>query len=495
MTDSLLDKSDLFPEISCHARRTTTSSSSSSSSSSDKAMASSTTPTARKGKSSKLTFSIEKIIHKEHDPMTNRAFLTSSSSRQTEVNRRSEDQSSASLPLHTLSPADFFQKSPVSDEAMISGIRPLDLFHQHYLGPSHHVDILHNLSDTNPVVRDAGNIIPPFPSSPLNSLIYKAYFQSLLNSSHNHHSPQSSTLGLDQLDQLRLYNLLLHPVGRVAVSSASSSPFYHHQTTNDHIPSHTSTPSVNPMVDSCLTSTLSHQLTSECFASRALQNQAAASSLFRVLKPQPIFPVSKLIHSSPTKTSSASSGPLNDSETPVTKSDQSSPSSSKNWISRSADGAQPLEIESVALDAPTVSSSSGSTSAGSNKPKIFTCNECGKVFNAHYNLTRHMPVHTGARPFICKVCGKGMFSSTDELIDLTSQDYLGFRQASTLCRHKIIHTQEKPHSCSTCGKSFNRSSTLNTHIRIHSGLKPWICEFCGKGFHQKGRSTFASKNG
>jgi len=48
---------------------------------------------------------------------------------------------------------------------------------------------------------------------------------------------------------------------------------------------------------------------------------------------------------------------------------------------------------------------------------------CGKEFKAQYNLTRHMPVHTGARPFICKVCGKG------------------FRQASTLCRHKIIHTQ------------------------------------------------------
>lgn len=87
--------------------------------------------------------------------------------------------------------------------------------------------------------------------------------------------------------------------------------------------------------------------------------------------------------------------------------------------------------------------------------KVFNCNECGKCFNAHYNLTRHMPIHTGVRPFICKVCGKG------------------FRQASTLCRHKIIHTDEKPHKCDICLKSFNRSSTLNTHMRIHAGYKPW----------------------
>lgn len=63
-------------------------------------------------------------------------------------------------------------------------------------------------------------------------------------------------------------------------------------------------------------------------------------------------------------------------------------------------------------------SSTGSSSIPpnslNNKQKTFACPECGKVFNAHYNLTRHMPVHTGARPFICKICGKG------------------FRQASTL---------------------------------------------------------------
>lgn len=117
---------------------------------------------------------------------------------------------------------------------------------------------------------------------------------------------------------------------------------------------------------------------------------------------------------------------------------------------------------------PLSPTAAGSAATASAKQKTFSCLECGKVFNAHYNLTRHMPVHTGARPFVCKICGKG------------------FRQASTLCRHKIIHTSEKPHKCHTCGKAFNRSSTLNTHARIHAGYKPFICEYCGKGFHQKG---------
>ncbi|XP_066921857.1 fez family zinc finger protein 1-like [Clytia hemisphaerica] len=108
------------------------------------------------------------------------------------------------------------------------------------------------------------------------------------------------------------------------------------------------------------------------------------------------------------------------------------------------------------------------SSSTSDPTKVFPCHICGKVFNAHYNLTRHLPVHTGARPFKCKICGKG------------------FRQASTLCRHKIIHTQERPHKCQECGKSFNRSSTLNTHMRIHLGYKPFICTICNKGFHQKG---------
>lgn len=149
-------------------------------------------------------------------------------------------------------------------------------------------------------------------------------------------------------------------------------------------------------------------------------------------------------------------------------------SDSSHQISVKTEDSNADDAQSEDLSSPTSSVASSSTEECRSKKfigksqKTFTCPECGKVFNAHYNLTRHMPVHTGARPFVCKVCGKG------------------FRQASTLCRHKIIHTSEKPHKCATCGKAFNRSSTLNTHMRIHQGYKPYVCEFCGKGFHQKG---------
>uniref|UniRef100_A0A087X2N1 FEZ family zinc finger 2 n=2 Tax=Poecilia formosa TaxID=48698 RepID=A0A087X2N1_POEFO len=132
-------------------------------------------------------------------------------------------------------------------------------------------------------------------------------------------------------------------------------------------------------------------------------------------------------------------------------------------------------------------SSGGCNSDG--KHKNFTCEVCGKVFNAHYNLTRHMPVHTGARPFVCKVCGKG------------------FRQASTLCRHKIIHTQVR-HTCSRPGSQFDNFSTLTFHTYInkplfcmflgnyknhkltHSGEKQYKCSICNKAFHQIYNLTF-----
>ena len=79
---------------------------------------------------------------------------------------------------------------------------------------------------------------------------------------------------------------------------------------------------------------------------------------------------------------------------------------SPSEAARSLSGCQPLASTSAKSAAPggggarsssssTSSSSTTNTANGGGQQKTFPCSECGKVFNAHYNLTRHMPVHTG----------------------------------------------------------------------------------------------------
>ena len=56
---------------------------------------------------------------------------------------------------------------------------------------------------------------------------------------------------------------------------------------------------------------------------------------------------------------------------------------------------QPAARTEVSSSTAASEAGAANPAAGGAKPKTFPCLECGKVFNAHYNLTRHMPVHTG----------------------------------------------------------------------------------------------------
>ena len=64
-------------------------------------------------------------------------------------------------------------------------------------------------------------------------------------------------------------------------------------------------------------------------------------------------------------------------------------------------------------------------------------------------LLGHIRLHTGDKPYQCKVCDKY------------------FSDLSNLKRHLRIHTGDKPYKCTVCGKGFRQSAHLTTHIRIH----------------------------
>lgn len=57
-----------------------------------------------------------------------------------------------------------------------------------------------------------------------------------------------------------------------------------------------------------------------------------------------------------------------------------------------------------------------------------------------------------------------------------------FSRSDELTRHIRIHTGQKPFQCRICLRAFSRSDHLTTHIRTHTGEKPFSCDVCGRKF-------------
>ncbi|XP_034044689.1 early growth response protein 3 [Thalassophryne amazonica] len=105
----------------------------------------------------------------------------------------------------------------------------------------------------------------------------------------------------------------------------------------------------------------------------------------------------------------------------------------------------------AASSSSAAAASAGGASHGPVKEKPFTCpmESCDRRFSRSDELNRHIRIHTGHKPFQCRICLRS-FSRSDHLTT-----------------HTRTHTGEKPFSCDVCGKRFARSDERKRHGRVH----------------------------
>ncbi|MBN3275627.1 EGR1 protein, partial [Polyodon spathula] len=103
------------------------------------------------------------------------------------------------------------------------------------------------------------------------------------------------------------------------------------------------------------------------------------------------------------------------------------------------------------LEKPIRARKSQTNLSGPPKEKPFSCPmvNCERRFSRSDELNRHLRIHTGHKPFQCRICLRS-FSRSDHLTT-----------------HTRTHTGEKPFSCDVCGKRFARSDERKRHGRVH----------------------------
>ena len=111
--------------------------------------------------------------------------------------------------------------------------------------------------------------------------------------------------------------------------------------------------------------------------------------------------------------------------------------------------------------------------------KEYMCDICNKKCSSKQTYTIHSRLHTGERPFICSVCGKGFIDNNS-------------LKKHTLNKHTVNSNTEVNFTCNLCGLDVTTSKDSGESFKCDICLQKFKleCEVCGKRFTKSNHKKY-----
>ncbi|KOB67340.1 putative zinc finger protein 45-like protein [Operophtera brumata] len=131
---------------------------------------------------------------------------------------------------------------------------------------------------------------------------------------------------------------------------------------------------------------------------------------------------------------------------------------------------------------------------GEGKHRVFHCKDCIYHSERISDMSAHIVIHSGERPFQCDICLRSFtqHSSLSSHKEASHKVYIAegtchycgkhIQGRTKLYRHMEQHRRNN-FPCKICSIVLKSKSSFKNHMKRHSGIKAYACEICPKSFY------------